>query len=109
MIAEALRLLRTRMGLTQAAAAKLQGAPDCRTLSFWENRRRVPSLHLLRAYRTSLELDFRDLQDALDQVEGTAPKRLRADLASLEQRIEQLERLQGPKGGPRSAQPYTAP
>ncbi len=59
MIAEALRLLRTRMGLTQAAAAKRQGAPDCRTLSFWENRRRVPSLHLLRRYLTSLDLDFR--------------------------------------------------
>ncbi len=101
MIAEALRMLRTRMGLTQAAAAKLQGAPDCRTLSFWENRRRVPSLHLLRAYLTSLDLDFRDLQDALEQVEGTAPKRLRDGLARLEQRIEQLERLQGPEGGPR--------
>ncbi len=92
MIAEALRLLRIRKGLTQAAASKLEGAPDCRTLSHWETRRKSPSYGLLRSYLTSLDLDFRDFQGALEQVEGTAPKRLQDGLEKLEQRLDKVER-----------------
>lgn len=95
MIAEALRLLRTRKGLTQAAACRGEGAPDFRTLSSWEGRRKTPTLRLLRAYLSSMDLDFRDLQEALDQVEGTASKRVRAGLASLEHRLGEVERHLG--------------
>ena len=94
-IAEALRLLRTRQRLTQTAAAKLEGAPDVRTLSHWETGRKLPSLGLLRSYLTSLDLDFRDLQEALDQVEGNAPKRLRDGLERLEHRVGELEQHLG--------------
>lgn len=75
-IADALRLLRTREGLTQTAASKRPGAPDFRTLSHWETRRKMPSLKLLNRYLISLDYDFHDLQDALDQIEGKTPKRL---------------------------------
>lgn len=95
MIAEALRLLRIRKGLTQTAASKLEGAPDFRTLSHWETGRKMPSLRLLRNYLNSLDLDFRDLQSALDQIEGTASKRLRDGLEKLEQRLEDVERFLG--------------
>ncbi len=91
-MAEALRLLRTRKGLTQTAASKRQGAPDFRTLSHWETRRKLPSLKLLRSYLTSLDLDFSDLQEALNQVEGTAPKRLQDGLDRLKHRVAELER-----------------
>ncbi len=64
-IAEALRLLRSRQGLTQAAASRREGAPDFRTLSHWETRRKMPSLKLLHGYLGSRGLDFYDLQDAL--------------------------------------------
>ncbi len=53
MIAEALRMLRTRQGLTQTAVAKREGAPDFRTLSHWENRRRQPGAVKLRSYLVS--------------------------------------------------------
>ncbi len=69
-IAEALRLLRTRKGLTQTAASKRQGAPDPRTLSHWETRSKLPSLKLLYPYLKSLDCDLCDLQDALNEVEG---------------------------------------
>ncbi len=69
-IAEALRLIRRRKGLTQVAASKLDGAPDFRTLSHWETRRKSPSLRLLSGYLSSLGLDFSDLQQALDEVTG---------------------------------------
>ncbi len=91
LIAEALRLLRTREGLTQTAASKREGAPDFRTLSHWETRRKHPSLKLLAGYLRSLGFDFRDLQDALDQVEGRAPKRLRDGLQGLEVRVDDHE------------------
>ncbi len=68
LIAEALRLLRTRRGLTQTAAGRLDGAPDFRTLSHWETRRKQPSLRLLTGYLDALGFDYHDLQDALDQV-----------------------------------------
>ncbi len=69
-IAEALRLLRTREGLTQTGVSKREGAPDFRTLSHWETRRKMPSLRLLDGYLRSMGFDFHDLQDALDQIEG---------------------------------------
>lgn len=89
-IAEALRLLRTRMGLTQTAASKMTGAPDFRTLSHWETRRKVPSLKLLAGYLQSLDLDFHDLQEALDQVEGKVPKRLELADKLLREGFEKL-------------------
>ena len=55
MFAEALRLLRTREGLTQTAASKREGAPDFRTLSQWETKRKKPSLVLLRRYLTTMD------------------------------------------------------
>lgn len=90
MYAEALRLLRTRKGLTQTAASKREGAPDFRTLSHWETRRK-----LLHNYLTSLGLDLCDLQEALHQVEGTVPKHLRDGLERLRHRVEKLERRLG--------------
>ncbi len=89
-IAEALRLLRTREGLTQTAASKREGAPDFRTLSHWETRRKLPSMKLLAGYLSSLGLDFHDLQDALDQIEGKAPKRLEMAEKLLEEGLDEL-------------------
>ena len=89
-IAEALRLLRTREGLTQTAASKREGAPDFRTLSHWETRRKMPSLKLLSGYLLSLGLDFHDLQDALDQIEGKTPKRLELADKLLNEGLEKL-------------------
>ena len=66
-IAKALRLIRTRKGLTQTAASKFPGAPDFRTLSHWETARKLPSLGLLFDYLKALGLNFTDLQNALDQ------------------------------------------
>ncbi len=95
MIAEALRLLRIRRGLTQRAVSKLEGAPDFRTLSHWETRRKTPRYPLLRSYLESLGLDFRDLQGALEQVEGSAPRRLRQGLERVEHRLRQVEERLG--------------
>jgi len=103
-IAEALRLIRTRQGLTQAAASRRQGAPDFRTLSHWETRRKVPSLPLLSGYLAALDLDFSDLQAALDQVRGrplptsgrldqmaTSLEALARTMAEVESRLTALE------------------
>ncbi|MCP3962326.1 MAG: hypothetical protein GY719_31165 [bacterium] len=98
LIAEALRLLRTRRGLTQAAAAKPQEAPDFRTLSHWETRHKTPSLKLLDRYLQSLGFDFCDLQEALDLAEGRAPKQVREELKGLRGQVtdheERLLRLE---------------
>ncbi len=94
-VAEALRLLRIRKRLTQTAASKLDGAPDFRTLSHWETGRKYPSVKLLRSYLDCLDLDFRDLQGALEQIEGTGPKRLRDGLEQLEQRVGEIEKRLG--------------
>ena len=97
-IAEALRLLRIRQGLTQTAASKREGAPDYRTLSQWESSRKLPSLKILVEYLKSLELDFYDLQEAMDQVAGrpTRPVRLameaiRDEVTELGDRVSRLE------------------
>ncbi len=66
--ADALRLIRTRKRISQTAASQIDGAPDFRTLSQWETRRKAPSMLLLTGYLEALGLDFHDLQDALDQV-----------------------------------------
>ncbi len=95
MFGEALRLLRTRQGLTQIAASKREGSPECRTLSMWENENKIPSLMLLRSYLVSLGLDFSDLQLALHQVEGTAPKILQDEIQRLDRRLGELERHLG--------------
>ncbi len=91
LIAEALRQLRTDQGLTQLAASKGRGAPDSRTLSHWENERKMPSLKLLDRYLKSLDLDFCDLQEALDKAEGTSPGGVRAELERLARRLGRLE------------------
>ncbi len=89
-IAEALRLLRTREGLTQTGASKREGAPDFRTLSHWETRRKMPSMKLLASYLRSLGLDFHDLQDALDQIEGKIPRGLELADKLLNESLEEL-------------------
>ncbi len=72
----ALRELRMAQGVrTQTAAGQLPGAPDFRTLSHWETGRKDPSLPLLRSYLTALGLDFHDLQDAIDQADGSTERR----------------------------------
>ena len=90
-IASALRLIRTRQQLTQTAASKLDGAPDFRTLSHWETRRKLPSLALLYRYLGALGLDFGDLQVALDLVEKKPPKRIRSGLERIDRRLGELE------------------
>ncbi len=87
----ALRLLRTREGLTQTAASKREGAPDFRTLSHWETRRKLPSMRLLAGYLASMDLDFHDLQDALDLVGNTLPKRVKSAVAGVEKRLDALD------------------
>ncbi len=91
-IGEALRLLRVRKGLTQTAASKREGAPDFRTLSHWESRRKLPSLKLLSRYLASLDLDFHDLQDALDQIGNAVPRRVKTALSGVEERLDEHER-----------------
>ncbi len=94
-IAQALRLIRSRLELTQTAASKLEGAPDFRTLSHWETARKTPSLRLLVPYLEALGLDLRDLQDALDQVRGEPSAATSERLAGLAARVSALEGIQG--------------
>ncbi len=91
-IAEALRLLRVRKGLTQTAASKREGAPDARTLSYWESRSKLPGLKLLISYLGSLGMDFHDLQDAIDQIGNAIPRRLTNALGGVEERLDEHER-----------------
>ncbi len=112
-IADALKLLRMRRGLTQTAASKVDGAPDFRTLSHWETRRKAPSLPLLASYLGSLDFDFADLQEALNQIQGEVPKdkkevrqlgddvdSLVSEVASITRQLKVLtERVSGPPGG----------
>ena len=114
-IAEALRLLRIREGLSQTAASKRDGAPDYRTLSQWETRHKVPSLKLLGRYLRSQGWDLHDLQDAMDQAAGRPPRRFRRAMRGVEDRLgdveERLERLEagGSEDVPKSEQrPDTA-
>ncbi len=93
-IGAALRLIRTRQGLTQVAASKLEGAADFRTLSHWETGRKLPSLRLLMPYLRALGVDLIDLQAALDQVQGGPGRTATAErLAGLAARVHLLEGL----------------
>ncbi len=108
-VAEALRLLRTRRGLTQAAASQLEGAPNVRTVCHWETGRKIPSLKFLIPYLGSLGLDLVDLQDALDEVRAPYPAGCRAGLDELEQRVAEMERrlsrVERPENRPTAAGP----
>ncbi len=97
-IAEALRLLRTRKGLSQTATSRLPGAPDFRTLSHWETGRKHPSLRLLYRCLTALDYDFRDLQDAIEQLDGRLFEPLDHRLGAIEERLSGLERETGEGG-----------
>ncbi len=99
-IAEALSLLRAKLGLTQTAATRRAGVPDYRTLSHWEKDRKHPRLELLYGYLKGLGLDFCDLQDALNEVEAPSPTGCRAGLERLERRGVVLERRLGVEAGP---------
>ena len=90
-IAEALRLLRTRQGLSQTAAGQLDGAPDFWTISHWETRRKLPSIRLLNGYLAALGLDFHDLQDALDQV-GNVGATV-GKIAELDRQVDRMARV----------------
>ncbi len=97
-IAEALRHLRQRLKLTQlAAAARSEGSPDFRTLSHWETAHKQPSLPLLARYLSGLELDFHDLQDALDQVRGWSTGQrvdeIAGEIEGLAGRVDEVEGL----------------
>ncbi len=50
----------------------------------------MPSLRLLASYLRSLGLDFHDLQDALDQIEGKIPKGLELADTLLNEGLEKL-------------------
>ncbi len=103
----ALRELRKAQGIpTQTAAGQLPGAPDFRTLSHWETGKKDPSLPLLRSYLAALGLDFHALQDAIDQVDGSAERRVEKLAAQVdrlarvaedlgERRLPVLERRSG--------------
>ncbi|MCP3961164.1 MAG: helix-turn-helix transcriptional regulator [bacterium] len=106
-VAGALRLIRTRQGLTQTAASKRPGAPDFRTLSHWETRRKLPSLRILANYLRALGLDFSAFQEALDQIAGVDSAEaaltsrlvelegLQPRITELERRVSELERPDG--------------
>ncbi len=91
-IPEALRLLRSRQGLTQKAASQNQGAPNIRTICHWETSRKMPSLRPLIAYLGSLGFDLCDLQDALNEVHEPHPAGCRRGLEQLEDRVAEMER-----------------
>ncbi len=108
-IAEALRLLRTRRGLSQTAASRLEGAPNIRTVCHWETGRKLPTLKLLLPYLASLGLDLVDLQDALNQVHAPHPTGCRAGLKQLEQQVAEMERrLRRVEQRPAAADPRVA-
>ncbi len=92
-IGAALRWIRTRQGLTQQEASRLEGAADFRTLSHWETGRKIPSLRLLVPYLRALGLDLIDLQAALDQVQGQPAALTSERLTGLASRINALESL----------------
>ncbi len=92
LIADALRLLRDRQGLTQAAAVRRAGVPDVRTLSLWETSSKVPGVKLLYEYLRGLGLDLCDLQDALNELDVPSPAGCRMEIERLGHRVAELER-----------------
>lgn len=91
-IGEALRLIRTRMGLTQKAAGRRPGAPDDRSISHWETGKKEPSLKMLFRYLVSLGLDLYDLQEAIDHLEGRTSRELTNSMVKFERRLVKVER-----------------
>ena len=69
-----LRSLRTRTGRTQVDVAASAGVPQA-NLSRWESGKVRPSLESLVAVLNALSLDFRDLQDSLDEAGGPSTPR----------------------------------
>lgn len=90
LIAQALRHIRTSVGLTQTELSR-RGGPDFRTISQWEGGRRQPSLLLLIRYLNVMDADLHDLQGRIDFVAGQ-PKQLSNRLDSIESRLLALER-----------------
>ena len=89
-VGPALRLIRGRLGLDQSEI-EARGGPSHGVISNWENGRKIPSLTLLAKYLVALELDFHDLQDALDQI-TQSPGGLRRRVVAIERRLSVLER-----------------
>ena len=94
-----LRGLRLRRGRTQVEVAAQAGVPQA-NLSRWESGKVRPSLESLVAVLTALGIDFRDLQDALEDVLGGmgtsgshARSRLSGSLSGSARMLEQLEQL----------------
>jgi len=80
-IGPALRLLRERKGMRQKELADRAGIMKGMASSY-ETGRQYPSLETLVRILETLEVDFADLQGALDAVRGAEPKRrLPTDLA----------------------------
>ncbi len=74
-----LRSLRTRTGRTQVDVAAAAGVPQA-NLSRWESGKVRPSLESLVAVLNALSLDFRDLQEALDEAAGREAARREREL-----------------------------
>ena len=73
-IGPALRLLRERKGLRQKELADRAGIMKGKASSY-ETGRQYPSLETLLRILETLEVDFADLQSALDAIRGLDPKR----------------------------------
>ncbi len=89
-IAQALRLLREREGVSQTEVAR-RGGPDFRTISHWETGLEHPSLRLLIRFLNVLNLDLHDLQRAFDRI-TERPDRLTGRIIEVERRLNILER-----------------
>jgi transcriptional regulator with XRE-family HTH domain len=81
-IGPALRLLRERKGMRQKELADRAGIMKGMASSY-ETGRQHPSLETLVRILETLELDFADLQAALDAVRGTEPKRPSASVTEV--------------------------
>lgn len=79
-IGPAIRLLRERKGMRQKELADRAGIMKGMASSY-ETGRQYPALETLMRILETLEVDFADLQAALDAVRGVAPKGRPASLA----------------------------
>ncbi len=89
-IGEALRLIRVRVGSDQAEVTR-RGGPDFWTIARWEEGEETPSLSQVAQYLATLQLNFYDFQDALDQL-AQRPGHLLERLATIERRLSIVER-----------------
>lgn len=86
-LGKALRLLRSRAGLSQEQVSEGRDAPTQSQISAWEGGEQQPSVTNLFAYLSVLGCDFGDLQWAMDACRTTES----VDRAqSLLERIEQI-------------------